>query len=150
MRNINTVFVIDGETERVKWSLTYPFMAQHDPDFTEDGYITVFDNNLDMFGGSRILRIKPSTREVEVLYGHKRDQYFFTIRCGKHQHLPNGNMLITESYAGRVFEITPSGKVVWSWIMPRWDKNSVPEILEGTRYSEEFAGFTNKLRKDEK
>ena len=156
MRHINTVFVIDGETERIKWSLTYPFIAQHDPDFTEDGYITVFDNHinnatpLSECGGSRILRIEPSTKEVTVLYGRKKGQYFFTFRCGKHQHLPNGNILITEAQTGRVFEITATGEVVWDWISPRWDKNSVPEILEGTRYSEEFAGFINKLRKDEK
>lgn len=156
MRHLNSVFVIDGTTERIKWSLTYPFIAQHDPDFTADGYITVFDNHingpipLSKHGGSRILRIEPSTKEVEVLYGQKESQYFFTFSCGKHQHLPNGNMLITEAQAGRVFEITPEGKVVWDWIAPRWDKNNVAEILEGTRYGEEYASFINGLRNDEK
>ncbi len=150
MRDINTICVIDGETERIKWSLTYPFIGQHDPDFTEDGYITVFDNSLDIFGGSRILRIEPSTREVEVLYGHKENQHFFTSDCGKHQHLPNGNMLITEACAGRVFEVTANGDVVWSWIVSRWNKNTVPEILEGTRYDAEYAGFIGGLRKDDK
>jgi hypothetical protein len=130
--------------------MTSPFIDQHDPDFTEDGCITVFDNNLEMFGGSRILRIKPSTRKVEVLYGQKENQHFYSFRCGKHQHLPNGNMLITEAVAGRVFEINASGEVVWSWIAPRWDKNHVPEILEGTRYGREYASFTSKLRKDDK
>jgi hypothetical protein len=145
MRHINTIFVIDGETERIKWSLTHPFIAQHDPDFTEDGYITVFDNHLDILGGSRILRIEPSTREVETLYGHKEHQDFFTLRCGKHQHLPNGNMLITESWTGRVFEVTKNSEVVWSWITPKWDKHNVAEILGGTRYSIEYAGFVNGL-----
>ncbi len=150
VKMINTIFVIDGRTEQIKWSLTHPFIDQHDPDFTEDGHITVFDNNLDILGGSRILRIEPSTREVVVLYGHKKKQYFFTNWCGKHQHLPNGNILVLESDAGRVFEITADGKVVWSWITPRWDENNVAEILEGTRYSVEFASFTSRLRKDEK
>jgi hypothetical protein len=156
MRHINTVFVIDGKTERIKWSLTYPFIAQHDPDFTEDGYITVFDNHIDKptplseYGGSRILRIEPSTKEVTVLYGCKKNQYFFSFRCGKHQHLPNGNMLITEPQAGRVFEITADGKIVWDWLASRWNENNILEILEGTRYNVNYAGFTNNLRKDEK
>jgi hypothetical protein len=59
-------------------------------------------------------------------------------------------MLITESQAGRVFEITANGEVVWSWIAPRWDENNVPEILEGTRYGTEYANFVSGLRKDEK
>lgn len=149
LRDINTVFVIDGKTERIKWSMISPFIAQHDPDFTGDGYITIFDNHLDNFGGSRILRIEPSTRRVEVQYGHKEGQYFFTLRCGKHQHLPNGNMLVTEAQAGRIFEINVDGKVVWSWLAPRWDESHVPEILEGTRYDAEYANFTNGLRKNE-
>jgi hypothetical protein len=150
VRHINAVFVIDGQTEQIKWIMTYPFIDQHDPDFTNDGYITVFDNNLEVFGGSRILRIEPVTREIKVLYGHKSDQYFFTFRCGKHQHLPNGNILITEAQAGRIFEVDANGKVVWSWITPRWDENNVPEILEGIRYSAEYAGFTSSLGKDQK
>ncbi len=156
MREINTVFIIDKETEKIKWSLTHPFIAQHDPDFTEDGHITVFDNHIDKYtpesehGGSRILCIEPSTMEVTTLYGHKRNQYFYTTWGGKHQHLPNGNMIITEAVAGRVFEINPNGEIVWDWIVERWDKDSVPQIIEGTRYSIDFASFTSRLRKEEK
>lgn len=156
MRTINTVFVIDGETERIKWSLTYPFGAQHDPDFTDDGYITVFDNHMNQRfrpserRGSRIVRIEPSTRKAMTLYGWKENQYFFTHSCGKHQHLPNENILITESVPGRVFEINRNGEVVWSWVAPRWNKNLVPTIQEGTRYGAEYANFTNVKRREKK
>ena len=100
--------------------------------------------------GSRIICIEPSTKKVTTLYGWKDDQYFFTTFGGKHQHLPNGNILITEVDPGRVFEINPNGEVVWDWIVERWDKDSVPEIMRGVRYSTEFASFTSKLKKDEK
>ena len=156
MRHINSIFVIGGKTERIKWSMTHPFISQHDPDFTEDGYITVFDNHSDYAGGryldqgSRIVRIEPSTRKVTTFYGWKEDQYFFTEVGGMLQHLPNGNMLITESRAGRVFEITTDGQIVWSWIAPRWDGKNVPETFDGIRYGVEFAGFISVLRKDEK
>jgi hypothetical protein len=156
MRTINTILVIDGKTERIKWSLTYPFIAQHDPDFTEDGFITVYDNR--MFQpfrtkghvGSRIIRIEPSTRNVTTLYGWEEDQYFYSPWCGKHQHLPNGNILITETVPGRVFEINANGKIVWSWIESRWNKNYVPGVQEGTRYGKEYADFVSGLRKDGK
>jgi hypothetical protein len=59
-------------------------------------------------------------------------------------------MLITESWAGRVFEINANGEVVWSWITPRWKKNKVPEVLDGIRYGAEYASFTSGSRKDEK
>jgi hypothetical protein len=35
---------------------------------------------------------------------------------GKHQRLPNGNVLIAESGQGRAFEVTPEGKIVWEYI----------------------------------
>jgi hypothetical protein len=156
MRHINTVLVIDGKTERIKWSLTHPFLSQHDPDFTEDGYITVFDNHSDYAPGlysqrgSRIVRIEPSTKKVETLYGWKENQHFFTEIGGIHQNLPNGNMLITESTPARVFEVTADGQVVWSWIAPRWKGDRVPETYDGLRYDSEYAGFVNGLRKEEK
>lgn len=154
-REINTVFVIDGEKERIKWSITYPLGAQHDPDFTEDGYITVYNNHMIQSlleperNGSRIIRIDPSTREVTTAYGWTEDQHFFSPWCGKHQHLPNGNMLITETEPGRVFEINPNGKVVWSWIAPRWNKDFTREIQQATRYGEEYASFVNESTKNE-
>jgi hypothetical protein len=156
MRHINTVMVIDGKTEKIKWSLTHPFLSQHDPDFTEDGYITAFDNHSDYRGhefrkqGSRIVRIEPSTKKVTTLYGWKEDQHFFTEIGGIHQNLPNGNILITESTAARVFEVTADGQVVWSWIAPRWKKNKVPETYDGLRYGVEYARFLSGLRRDEK
>jgi hypothetical protein len=157
MRHANTICVIDGRTERIKWSLSHPFFGQHDPDFTEDGNITVFDNHSDWgYGiyrneekGSRIIQIEPSTKKVTTIYGWKKNQYFFTDIGGKQQHLPNGNILITEVDPGRVFEINAEGEIVWDWIVERWNKDFVPEIMEGTRYGPEYAGFVSGLRKDE-
>jgi hypothetical protein len=35
---------------------------------------------------------------------------------GKHQWLPNGNLLISESMRGRAFEIDRDGRVVWEYL----------------------------------
>ena len=49
------------------------------------------------------------------------------------QRLPNGNLLITVSEAGYVFEVTPERKVVWSYVN-RWDGESAAWIEGATRY----------------
>jgi hypothetical protein len=147
LRNINTVLVIDKDKEIIKWSITHPFIRQHDPDFTNDGYITVFDNNDDntqdgsVCGCSRILRIEPSSKEVYIIYPDRKHVNFYTKTSGKHQHLPNGNLLITESEAGHVFEITSSGETVWSFLGSRVDGQNIPEILDSARYDEKLASF---------
>ena len=35
---------------------------------------------------------------------------------GNHQWLPNGNVLITESWQGRAFEVNPRGEIVWEYV----------------------------------
>jgi Arylsulfotransferase (ASST) len=59
---------------------------------------------------------------------------------GKQQYLPNGNLLITESQAGRAFEMTAGGDIVWTYIN-RWDEDEVAWISEATRYPPEYAAF---------
>ena len=60
---------------------------------------------------------------------------------GEHEFLANGNILITESEGGRVFEINPNGKIVWEFIN-RYDDDHVAIIEQGLRYPESFAEFT--------
>ena len=149
LRNINTVLVIDGKTEKIKWSLTHPFIRQHDPDFTNDGFITVFDNRREgwdtvepkEFGGSRIIKIDPANKTVTKLYPTKPEQKFFSNILGKHQHLANGNMLLSEAEFGRALEVTPSGEVVWSYIN-RWDKSRTAFLEQATRYPVALADFS--------
>jgi hypothetical protein len=42
----------------------------------------------------------------------------FSACCGTVQRLPNGNTVVTESEAGRAFEVTPAGEVVWRFDSP--------------------------------
>ncbi len=59
-------------------------------------------------------------------------------------------MLITEVDTDRVFEINPDGEVVWDWIVERWNKDFVPEIMQGIRYDEKFAAFVNRKKENKK
>ncbi|MGD2071374.1 MAG: arylsulfotransferase family protein, partial [Gemmatimonadota bacterium] len=142
MRDLNLVMVVDPDERLVRWYRTGPWIRQHDPDFHPEGTITVFDNHTDdaggsIFGGSRIVRIDPSTGEWSVVYGDEPGEFFYTHGRGKHQVLANGNVLITEHEAGRVFEIDPSREVVWEYV-DRYGPDEVAEITQAVRYPEGY------------
>jgi hypothetical protein len=59
---------------------------------------------------------------------------------GEHQRLANGNGLIVESDRGRVFEVTPDGEIVWTYIN-RWDQDEVATVYHATRYPDRDAAF---------
>jgi len=140
LRNLQAVLVLDAKSHLVKWMATDPFVSQHDPQFIGDGWIGLFDNNRDgtdtgqVLGGSRIIAIRPDSNEVRVLYSGTPEQPFYTDVAGKFQILPNENLLITEALGGRVFEVTPDGKLVWQWVHEPYSKTHVAEVMEGKRY----------------
>jgi hypothetical protein len=145
MRNLNLIVVIDQSTKKIKWSMTGPYIRQHDPDFLDNGRISVYDNRSDyadgkILGGGRILSIDPVTRKVDTVYEGDSQNSFFSNLRGKHQYVLNGNILITEYDAGRIFEVAPSGEVVWSYIN-RYDEDEVYRVSEGMRYAAHYSKF---------
>lgn len=140
LHGLDLVLVFDPETKEVKWHASHPFIEQHDPDFTGGGWIGVFDNNKDgtrrgtMLGGSRIVALQPHTDSIEVLFPTSRSEPFYTDEMGKWQRLSNGNLLLTESRAGRIVEVSPDGQTVWEWVGQPYAEGQVSEISEGSRY----------------
>lgn len=141
LRELHLVFVFDPDTGRVKWSTSDSLIRQHDPEFIGDGWIGVFDNHWDgtrrgtALGGSRIVAYQPYTDSMKVLFpGDVADDApgFYTQTSGAWQLLDDGNLLITESRAGRVFEVTPEGQTVWEWVN-EYGKGLVPEVYGGRR-----------------
>ncbi len=121
LRNINTIFVMDPKTHRIKFRTTGEFLRQHDPDFIGNDRIILFDNrNLDPSSKpenlkSRIMEIDAVTRQVSFPFSGTGESEFYTNIMGKQQMLDNGNVLITSSKEGRVMELTPDGKLVWEY-----------------------------------
>ena len=140
LRDLHLVLVVDPTSRTVKWHAAGPFVQQHDPDFMGEGWIGVFDNRDDftprgtMLGGSRILALQPHTDSTKVLFPTSHSAPFYTDIRGKWQHLDNGNLLLTESMAGRVVEVTPDGRTAWEWIKAPRSDSKVPVVSEGTRY----------------
>ncbi|WP_166462005.1 arylsulfotransferase family protein [Paracoccus alkanivorans] len=128
MRELNMIAVVDPETGRMKWWHFGPWFKQHDPDFQPDGRITVFDNATGT-GKSRILAIRPGENKVETLFSGSDELPFYTWRRGKHQILPDGNILLTEAEGGRVLEVSADGKLLWDRHM-KWDAEQNVIITE--------------------
>jgi Arylsulfotransferase (ASST) len=122
LRNNQTILVVDGETWKVKWTMTGPFLYAHDPDFLPNGHILLFDNRrtgvTPRLGDSRIIEIDPATRDIVWSYQGSEEEPFYTPIRGMQQQLPNGNVLVVEAQRGRVFEVTreaPS-RIVWEYV----------------------------------
>lgn len=123
LRNLQTMVVVDGETRRIKWSMTGPFFGQHDPDWAPNGHIILFDNRITgptpQLGYSKVLEIDPATREVVWSYDASDTEPFYTPIGGKVEWLPNGNILVGDPQGGRAFELARAGgqsRIVWEWV----------------------------------
>ena len=150
LREIHTVMVLDKDTKKIKWEESDPFIRQHDPDFIGDGWIGVFDNRWDntrrgsVLGGSRVVAVDTRSDSTQVLYPTSSSDTFYTATAGRWQRLGNGNLLLTESRAGRVFEVTGSGQLVWEWINQS-EKSRVSEVYGARRVDmtrEEIASWS--------
>jgi len=113
LKNLDLVAVLDPDSRVVKWWDHGPWRWQHDPDFTSNGKISVYNNNVGL-ERSEILKMDPKTREVfnDLYYGEVR---FYSESMGKHQYLPNGNVLIVVPEEGRVLVVTPTGQMVMEY-----------------------------------
>ena len=95
------------------------------------GNLLVFDDQggagfppapLGIYGGSRVLEIDPVKKEIVWQYtgaaSGRAVWSFFSSFVSSAQRLPNGNTLIDEGMDGRFFQVTPSGDIVWEYVLP--------------------------------
>lgn len=106
----NLIAVVDPHDLVLKWWSHGPWRAQHDPDFTADGKISVYNNNTGM-GRSEIIKIDPKSGEIsnDLFEGEIR---FYSAAMGKHQYLPNENVLIVVPGEGRILVASATGQKV--------------------------------------
>jgi hypothetical protein len=81
---------------------------------------------------SKVIEFDPFTQEI--VWGYYGDQVngFYSYSAGSCQRLANGNTLITESNAGRAFEVTPENEIVWEYYNP--DRVGKDEGVIGTLF----------------
>ena len=126
IRELDLVVVMDPASGRVKWSGGPGVVDhQHEPTLLRNGNLLVFDNG-PLAKRSRVLEVDPAAKEVVWTYQGTPPSSFFSSIGGGCQALPNGNVLITESVKGRVFEVTRKGEIVWEFFNPDLDNPYVP------------------------
>ncbi len=122
LREIHALAIIDMELEEIVWFKLGTWSGPHQPILLPNANIILFDNNR-FSDYSRVLEIEPFTENIVWYYIANPPNSFFTEACGSIQPLPNGNILVIESQAGRAFEIQRNGSIVWEYV--------VPHVLEG-------------------
>lgn len=129
-RNINTVAVLDLDSEEITWATNGPWLQQHDADLLANGDMLLFDNygHYETGNFSRVVQFDPDNMAVTWTYhGSEQHPLYSEIRSAA-QRLPNGNTLITESNGGRLLEVTKAGEIVWEYTNP------VRVTQQGTEY----------------
>lgn len=118
LRNLDTIALIDGKREEVVWAWGRRVLdKQHHPTLLPFGNVLMFDNGMSR-GWSRVIEVDPISEQIVWEY---RSPGFFSAGRGASQLLRNGNVLVTESGKGRVFEISRDGDVVWEFLNPVFD-----------------------------
>jgi len=137
---LDTIAIIDMDTETVVWCRTGPWSFQHQPTLLKNGNMLIFDNNTHG-DHSRVLEFVPLTGTIVWSYTGSPPTSFYTHSSGSCQLLPNGNILISETDDGRAFEVTRDRTIVWKFVNPHRadDSNERIAVLpELVRLNPEF------------
>ncbi len=134
-RNLDLLVIVDPEKEEITWASYGPWKGQHDPEIQDDGSFFLFDNmgSLKSEGKtSRILHIDINDMAIKWEYSGTEEEPFFSAYNSMVDPLPNGNLLVTSSHPGRIFEVTPYKEVVWEYMNPQ--RKNVKKSYFGPKY----------------
>jgi len=122
LANWNLVAVIDMKRERIGWSWgPEEIEGAHQPTVLDNGNILVFDNGTSK-NRSRVVEVDPSRKTIVWSY---EAPGFLSTSEGGCEGLPSGNVLITETRAARVFQVTKGKQIVWAYLNPFFDEAGV-------------------------
>lgn len=100
----------------------------------------IFDNGLKR-GASRIVEVDPATDQIVWQYAARDPKEFYSGTGGYVQRLPNGNTLITNSWAFQAVEVTPEKRMVWNWINPEKSFTYRLKRRQWSYFKPEFAAY---------
>ena len=130
---LGIISILDPRSGKIVWARRVSHATQHSARFLPNGTIGLFQNSDDMGGGSRVVMLDPATGGVSWSFTGDEHFKFHSDTRGSIQMLPNGNILITESNAGRVFEVTRARKIVWEYRVGHHVHGMTPAIFEALR-----------------
>ena len=114
IRSLGAVAMLELDGGRVEWAVKGPWAMQHEAQLSADTLL-LFDNA----GLGEQSRVIEFDMQASVIVWSYTEDGFLSKGAGAQQRLPNGNILISESEAGRIIEVTRAGDVVWEFINPR-------------------------------
>ncbi|NQV57994.1 MAG: aryl-sulfate sulfotransferase [Rhodospirillales bacterium] len=121
-RKFSTIAIVDKKTRKVRWHhQDNSWGQQHDAEMLDGGNILLFANGIHVPSGtfhSRIVEMNPDTGEDVWVYRGAPWPSFYSPNISGAQRLCSGNTLICEGLPGRIFEVTPSGEIVWEYVSP--------------------------------
>jgi outer membrane protein assembly factor BamB len=127
------VAIVDPEARAVVWSWGPGELDRpHHPSVLPNGNLLIFDNG-NLRGWSRLVELEPASGTIVWEYRGDPPESFSSPVRGSAQALPNGNVLVTESSRGRVFEVTRDGAVVWTFLNPDFEQQSRRQIYRMLR-----------------
>lgn len=119
MRHTHSLVIISKRTHKAVWTFKDDFRFQHFARIEAGSQKLMLFDNLGKKSRSRVLEYRfPTMQLMRTFEGPDPLLPFFTEFCGLAQPLDNGNILIAESEAGRLLEITPENTVVWEYLSP--------------------------------
>ena len=150
-RNNSRVAIISAAGE-MTWRYGAPNTGhQHHATWMANGNVQIFDNGMHRVRGmstSKVIEVDPKTDEVVWSYQGSPPAQFFSGHISGVSRLPNGNTLVCEGTAGRLFEVTKGGEVVWEWWNPvfntRPDGVSMGWVFRAYRYGPDYAGLAGR------
>lgn len=142
VRQLDLVCIFRPGSGKLVWSWgPGEIQCQHHATLLENDNILLFDNGCKR-RYSRVIEVNVRSGQIVWQYSASPPPDFFSHRRGGAQRLPNGNTLITESDRGRIFEITPEGKIVWEFLNPdvSSEKKRRAVVYRMMRVPENFPG----------
>jgi len=132
-RHLDRLIKIDHPSGEILWSMGRGgdfgeglFSHSHDPQLLENGNIVMYDNgnHKEPIEYSRAIEIAYDAVQgwAEVVWEWPNSPMFFDPTMGDANRLPNGNTLITSSWHGRIYEVTPSCEIAWEmYLKPEYE-----------------------------
>lgn len=172
-RNFSEFYIIDHKTGNMvyRWGNPSAYGQGKAPSWLDNGDQKVFGNHNATYLGRNRVQVfdngserpegnRSSVVEVDLRSGNIEWQYtapssnsFYTARQGGAQRLPNGNVFITSSNSGHLFEVTQDKEVVWDYVSPVAGGNiscfmgvsgGFNMIHRSYRYGKDYAGLQGK------
>ena len=136
-RSLDIIGVIDKMSGEIVWAWGRGILdGQHQPTMLPNGNLLIFDNGTRR-GYSRIIEVDPLAEEIVWEYTSTPKESFFSPYISGAQLLPNGNILVCDGGACRLFEVTRDKEVVWEY-RSSYREDGTHGIYRATRYSIEY------------